>query len=106
MIAGQELIQEMRRRGMVLKFVRRGHQEQLSRMDDFEVWALMQDLGINIGRDQVLTMLQDLQVLGYLSFKQDMNERTGATEISEIELTPKGLGVVFRRKSNEDVLID
>jgi len=106
MNAERELIQTRRRRGTMLKFVRQGHEAQLSRMDDFEVFAMMQELGHTMGRDQVITMLQDLKVLGYLDFKQKVNELSGRTEISEIELTAMALGVVIRRKSNDDVLID
>ncbi len=102
----QELIQTKRRRGIMLKFVRQGHEAQLSRMDDFEMFAMMQMLGQNMGRDQVLTMLQDLQMLGYLNFRHATNEITGRLEISEIELTAAGLGIVMRRKSNDDVLVD
>lgn len=86
--------------------VRQGHEAQLSRMDDLEVFAMMQELGHSMGRDQVLTMLQDLRVLGYLSFVAKMNEISGRIEISQIELTAAGLGLIVRRKSNDEVLID
>lgn len=106
MSSERELIQTRRRRGIMLKFVRQGHEAQLSRMDDFEMFAMMQMLGQSMGRDQVLTMLQDLQLLGYLNFRQSANEITGRMEISDIELTASGLGIVTRRKSNDDVLVD
>jgi hypothetical protein len=102
----RELILTRRRRGIILKLVRQGHEAQLSRMDDFEVFAVMQELGQNVGRDQVLTLLQDLETLEYLSFNQKTNEISGRKEISEIALTAKGLGLVVRRKSNDEVLID
>ncbi|MHB1673785.1 MAG: hypothetical protein ACYCSP_05990 [Acidobacteriaceae bacterium] len=102
----RELILTKRRRGILLKLVRQGHEAQLSRMDDFEVFAILQELGHSMGRDQVLTMLQDLQLLGYLNFRQKVNDITGRVELSEIELTATGLGVVLRRKSNDDVLVD
>ena len=60
MSAERELIQAKRRRGIILKPVRQGHEAQMSRMDDFEVYAMMQELGQSVGRDQVLTLLQDL----------------------------------------------
>jgi hypothetical protein len=101
-----ELVQIRRKRGIILKLVRYGHEQQMSRMDDYEVWCILQDMGYNLGRNQVLTMLQDLQVLGYLRFEQEVNECTGRTEIKQIELTPAGIGLVTRRKSNEDVLFD
>ncbi len=102
----RELILTKRRRGILLKLVRQGHEAQLSRMDDFEVFAILQELGHSMGRDQVLTMLQDLQLLGYLNFKQKVNDITGRIEVRDIELTATGLGVVLRRKSNDDVLVD
>jgi hypothetical protein len=106
MSAERELVQTKRRRGIMLKLIRQGHEAQFSRMDDFEMFGMMQELGTSMGRDQVLTMLQDLQVLGYLTFKSGMNGITGRTEICEIELTAKGIGAVVRRKSDDDVLID
>jgi hypothetical protein len=55
---------------------------------------------------QVLTMLQDLQIFGYVSFNQrfcDIRERTIAEEIM---LTAAGLGAVIRRKDTDEVLFD
>lgn len=106
MTGEHELIQTKRRRGIMLKLVRQGHEQQLARMDDFEMYAMMQMLGQNMGRDQVLTMLQDLETLGYLKFRAARNEITGRVEISEIELTAAGVGLVIKRKSNDDVLVD
>jgi len=102
----RELVLVRRRRGIILKLVRQGHEAQLSRMDDFEVFAMMQELGQSVGRDQVLTLLQDLQILEYLDFHQRTDEMTGRKVITEIALTAKGLGLVGRRKSNDDVLLD
>ena len=105
-MSDRELIQTKRRRGMMLKLIRQGHEEQLARMDDVEMLAMMQLLGQSMGSDQVITMLQDLYVLGYVRFSQRANERTGRVEIGEIELTAQGLGAVIRRKSNDDLLLD
>jgi hypothetical protein len=54
----------------------------------------------------VLTLLQDLQVLEYLDFHQHADEMSGRKVITEVSLTAKGLGLVVRRKSNDDVLLD
>jgi hypothetical protein len=104
MSAERELIQAKRRRGIILKLVRQGHEAQMPRMDDFEVYAMMQELGQSVGRDQVLTLLQDLEVLEYVTFKSKTNEETGRTELSQIELSANGLRFVTRGKSNDDVL--
>jgi hypothetical protein len=104
MSAERELIQAKRRRGIILKLVRQGHESQMPRMDDFEVFAMMQELGQSVGRDQILTLLQDLEVLEYLEFKSTANEMTGRTELKQIELSANGLRFVIRGKSNDDVL--
>jgi|GEM_PF-4722433 len=104
MRAERELIQARRRRGIILKLVRQGHENQFSRMDDFEVWAMLQKLGQSIGRDQALTLLQDLEVLDYIDYKSSINEITGRTELSQIQLTANGLRFVTAGRSNDDVL--
>jgi hypothetical protein len=104
MEAERRLVQARRRRGIILKLVREGHENQLSRMDDFEVWTMLLKMGQTLGRDQALTLLQDLQVLEYIDFKQSMNDITGRIEIAQIALTAAGLRFMVARKSNEDVL--
>lgn len=102
--AERKLILARRRRGIILKLVRQGHESQLPRMDDFEVFAMLQNLGQSVGRDQVITLLQDLEVLDYLTFKQTVNEISGRTELSQVQLTAAGLRFVSAGRSNEDVL--
>jgi len=99
-------IQARRRRGIILKLVREGHENQLSRMDDFEVWAVLLKMGQTVGRQQVVTLLQDLQVLDYIDFKTRTDEETGRVELSQIVLTAAGLRFYTRRQSNDDVLFN
>ena len=103
MDADRKLLQTRRRRGTIMKLVRGGHENQLSRMDDFEVWTMLLKMGQTAGRDQVVTLLQDLEVLNYLTFKTSHNEMTGRIELSQIELTATGLRFMSARRSNEDV---
>jgi hypothetical protein len=102
----RRLIQAQRRRGIILKLVREGHENQLSRMDDFEVWAVLQKMGQTMGREQVVTLLQDLRVLNYLDFRQSVNEYSGRTELTQIELTAAGLRFMTAGRSNDDVLFN
>jgi len=101
-----ELRQTRRRRGTMLKFIRQGHEQQLSRMDDYDMWVMMLDLGMTMGRVQVLTMLQDLLTLGLIDYKAKNDEKTGDLRIFEIQLTAAGLSLVIRRKSTDEVLFD
>ncbi len=106
MIADAAVRQMMRRRGTMLKFIRQGHEKQLSRMDDFDIYGMMQDVGMQMGRKEIITMLQDLCVIGYIKYVQSFDEEHERTKLSEIELTPQGLAVTVRRKSNDEVLFD
>ena len=90
----------------MLKFVRQGHEAQLERMDDFEMHVMMQDIGANMSLRQVLTMLQDLQVLGLLAFKQSFSEAKERVVAEEIMLTAQGLALVTRRRNTDEVLFD
>jgi hypothetical protein len=99
-------IQARRRRGIILKLVREGHENQLSRLDDFEIWAILLKMGQTAGRQQVVTLLQDLQVLEYIDFKSSTDQETGRVELSQIVLTATGLRFYTRRQSNDDVLFN
>ncbi|HEX5234154.1 MAG TPA: hypothetical protein VFW25_02360 [Silvibacterium sp.] len=101
-----EQIQTNRRRGIVLKLIRQTHERQLNRLDDFEVWCMMQDLGARMSQRQVMTMLQDLQVLGYVTFDQTFDEENERNVAKKIVLTAAGLGITTRRKNTEEVIFD
>jgi hypothetical protein len=101
-----EIRQIKRRRATILKMVRQGHESQFQRLDDFGVWAAMQDLGMQMGRNAVITMLQDLCTLEYLRYRQGFSDENNRVTLSEIELTPRGLTVTIRRQSNDDLLFD
>lgn len=90
----------------MLKFIRQGHEQQLDRMDDLMMQAMMQDIGSNMSQRQVMTMLQDLQVLGYITFKQTFSEELGRYAAGEIMLTAVGLALVTRRKDTDEVMFN
>lgn len=103
--ADRRMVQRQRRRGIVMKLIREGHENQMSRMDDLEMWGTLLRAGITMGRDQVRTMLQDLQVLGYIDFKSTFNEESGQRELSQIELSAAGVRFMDIGRSNEDILL-
>lgn len=99
----QELLQTKRRRGNMLKLIRQGHEKQLDRMDDSMMAKMMLDLGAHMSQKQVLTMLQDLLVLGYITFNQHFCEIRERFVAEQIMLTAAGLALVTRRKDTEEV---
>lgn len=99
-------IQTTRRRGTILKLVREGHEEQLSRMDDFEMFAILQDIGVTMSRNQVMTMLQDLAELGLMKFRTEFDQRGERYVARDIELTAAGTALVVRRRNTDEVRFD
>lgn len=106
MASEMELRQLARRRGNMLKLIRQNHEEQLDRMDDSDLADIMLKIGFHMSTRQVVTMLQDLQTLGYVTFHQEFSEALERIALSEIMLTPNGLTLVTRRKNTDDVIFD
>jgi len=105
-LAERKLVLARRRRGIILKLIREGHENQLPRLDDLELWTMLLKMAQTMGRDQVVTLLQDLRVLDYIDYKPTMNELTGRIELSQIELTAAGLRLMVVGRSNDDVLFN
>ena len=89
-----DVAQMKRLRGAILTLVYTGHRDQRSRLDDVALWGLMQDLQFDVGQDDVITLLQDLEERELLSFKEKKNRLNNRTEISLIQITPKGRDLV------------
>jgi hypothetical protein len=106
MNADQEIVQTKRRRGNMLKFIRQGHEAQFQRMDDFEMHAMMQDVGSNMSLRQVMTMLQDLQAFELITFRQRFDQQRERQVAEEIMLSPLGISLVTRRKNTDEILFD
>lgn len=88
----------------MLKFIRQGHEKQLDRMNDSLLQEMMRDIGSNMSARQTMTMLQDLQVLNYVTFAQSFSDELERYIAEEIMLTPAGLAVVARRKDNDELM--
>jgi hypothetical protein len=95
-----------RQRGIILKLIRENHEFQDHRYTGAEIWGMLLKIRQTVGSDQVTTMLQDLQALDYIDFRSEMDEESGKTRISEIQLSAAGLRFYTRHKSNDDVLFD
>lgn len=78
-------------RGTVLKLLRTNHDQQSSRFDSTALWsALVRGLGFDVSKNEVKTVLQDLQGRGYVRFQQKKDWSIGEVYITQIELCPKG----------------
>lgn len=78
-------------RGTVLMLLRTNHDAQNSRFDSTALWsALVRGLSFEVSRNELKTVLQDLKGRGYVDFKQQKDNDSGAIYIVQIELCPKG----------------
>ena len=100
-----EVAKKKRLRGQVLLFLQTNHEAQNSRVDDLELWGLMQDLHFGVGQNQVLTLLQDLCERGCLKYTEVPNRITGRMRLAEIQLTARGRDLVERTIVDPAVLV-
>jgi hypothetical protein len=69
------------------------------------VWDLLREYEPRIGRNTVMTLLQDLKTAGYIFYAEKCNDVTGDVDIERIELTADGLRLLARSKTDDLVLI-
>lgn len=100
----QALRQILTRRGIAMKLIRQGHENQLDRMNDSQLMGLLQDLGSHMSPQQVMTMLQDLQEVGYVKFDQEFDDEKERYVARRIMLTSLGTAVTMRRQNTEHVV--
>ena len=100
-----QAVRKKRYRGAILQFVHTNREDQGSRMDDIQLWGLLQELNFEVGQNEVLSMLQDLESRQYLRFAVKKNRYSGRTEISQIELTSRGCDLVERIMEDPAVLV-
>ena len=94
-----------RHRGLVLQLAHTNREDQLSRMDDVELWGALLDLRIEVGQNTVLSLLQDLKDRGYLRFDESRDRLTGRMRCRKIELCGAGCDLVEHTRTDEAVLI-
>lgn len=83
-----------RTRAVIVELLQNRHSEQKSRPDHVLMWHMLNDLGCDVGENDVLTLLQDLQDRGYVNYREDKDRRTRRVDISQIQLTPKGRDLI------------
>jgi hypothetical protein len=89
-MATPDAAQSKRTRGVIIELLYGRHTAQQPRADHVALWHMLTDLGCDVGENDVLTHLQDLCDRGYVTFRQIKNRYTNRSEISLIQLTPKG----------------
>ena len=98
-------IRDGRARGEILKLVRTRHRAQQSRMDHVELWHMLRGIGIDVGENDVITYLQDLEAADMVEYEQDQDRRTNRISITKIQLCALGLRVLEGRFKDDTVLL-
>lgn len=97
-------IRSGRARGAILQLVRTRHRGQQSRMDHVELWHMLRALGLDVGENDVITYLQDLEMLECIEFKQENDRLTNRVSITQIQMCMKGLRLVEGSITDESIL--
>jgi hypothetical protein len=83
-----------RLRGLLLRLIYENHERQKHRLDDLTLWGALDRLHFDTGRDEIRTLLQDLQERDCISFTPDRNLDTGKVALRQIMLRPRGRDLV------------
>ncbi|QHN04414.1 hypothetical protein FTO74_14355 [Granulicella sp. WH15] len=100
-----DAVRDGRARGAILELVRRRHRAQNSRFDHVELWHMLRGIGIDVGENDVITYLQDLEVLELIEFATDKDRRTNRTSITHIQLCARGLRLLDGKITEDTVLL-
>lgn len=85
-----DVVVNKRTRGAIIEVLYSRHAAQQHRVDHIALWRILRDLGCDVGENDVLTQLQDLNDRGYLKYVEDKNRKTNQVNISMIQLTSNG----------------
>src|SRR4051812_39138493 len=84
-----------RLRGAILEVLNDNHRAQKARLDLSVIWAVLQKLGHNdLFKNDLVTVLQDLEDRGYVTFDLVREPWSGEIRVSKIEITPKGRDIL------------
>lgn len=90
-------------RATILGLVYDNHARQYTRLSHVTLMGALERLFVEISRDDLFTVLDDLLERGYLNFKKVRDRQTGRTSIAQIQITPKGRDLVERTTTDPAV---
>jgi hypothetical protein len=85
-----DVAQNKRTRGVIIDVLYNRHAAQQHRVDHVVLWHVLTDLGCDVGENDVLTQLQDLQDRGYVKYEEKKDRRTNRVDIFKVQLTSRG----------------
>jgi len=88
--------QNKRLRGVIIEVLYGRHTAQLSRADHVMLWRIVNEIGCDVGENELITTLQDLSDRSCVKYREERNRLTNRVEISLIQLTPRGRDLAER----------
>lgn len=79
-----------RLRGVIIDLLYARHTAQLPRVDHVMLWRIVRELGVDVGENDVITVLQDLHDRAVIVCNESRNRLTNRVGIAMIQLTPRG----------------
>ncbi len=90
-------------RGVILKLLCDNHDKQEHRLNLTLLHAMLTRLGHDLGRDALVTLVQNLKDRGYLTYEELRNRRTWELDIIHIQVTPAGVDLVEETRTDPAV---
>ena len=90
-------------RGEVLRMLAVGHGRQQSRMDDVAMCHALRSLAWDIDINDVVTILQEMKLRNWVSFRQIKSIYNSRAELSQVEILPDGQDLVDQTTTNPAV---
>jgi hypothetical protein len=92
-------------RGIVLELVYDAFRKKEPRYDYVMLWGMMRKLGQDLGLNDVIFVLRQLQDRGYVDFTEEKNKFTNETRITDVVIEPKGCDLVEQLSKDPAVTI-
>jgi transcription initiation factor IIE alpha subunit len=98
--------QKRRMRGTILQLLYENHEAQKTRYDDVTLTGVLERLQFDVSVNLVRELLQDLRERGMVSFDQQKNRYTGAITIRKIQISPGGVDIIEKTKTDPAVDVE
>lgn len=90
---------------MALELVYGAFRNRTAALDHIMLWAMMQQLGQDLGVNDVIFIVRTLGDRNYVTYKEDKNRITNEVSISKLMITPSGCDIVEKNCEDPAVMI-
>lgn len=92
-------------RGQALELIYASFRNRGPAIDHIMLFGMMQQLGQDLGVNDVIFVLRQLHDRGYVEYVETKNRYTNEVSISQLKITPSGCDLVERSAEDPAVLV-